>query len=88
MTNGADSIPLFWSEQGRTAEIVRCHLGHLGFRETFETVGGCPYCMHTSGERIAALRAKQAAKQRTESAEGASRTRSTAVKGRTSAVER
>lgn len=59
-----DSIPLFWSVEGRRAEIVRCHLGHLGARETFEELGGCPYCMYTPGERVAALRAKQAAGRR------------------------
>ncbi|GGX93594.1 hypothetical protein GCM10010324_44480 [Streptomyces hiroshimensis] len=57
MTSDADSIPLFWSTEGRTAEVVQCHFGHLGFRETFETVGGCPYCTYTPGERQAALRA-------------------------------
>lgn len=57
MASAPDSIPLFWSEEGRTAEVVRCHFGHLGFRETFERVGGCPYCTYTPGERQAAPRA-------------------------------
>ncbi|MET7485093.1 DUF6192 family protein [Streptomyces sp. NPDC005538] len=52
-----DGIPLFWSEEGRTAVVVKCHQGHLAARETFEVVGGCPYCNHTLGERIAALQA-------------------------------
>ncbi|MEV8023031.1 DUF6192 family protein [Streptomyces sp. NPDC086554] len=56
-TDGPDDVPLFWSQEGRTAEIVRCHLGHLAARETFEAVGGCPYCTHTPGERVAAVRA-------------------------------
>lgn len=59
-----DSIPLFGSVEGRRAEIVRCSFGHLGARETFEELGGCPYCMYTPGERVAALRAKQAAGRR------------------------
>lgn len=54
---GPDDVPLFWSQEGRTAEIVRCHLNHLAARETFEAVGGCPYCNHTPGERVAAVRA-------------------------------
>ncbi|MEV6948201.1 DUF6192 family protein [Streptomyces sp. NPDC051172] len=60
-----DDVPLFWSQEGRTAEVVRCHLGHLAARETFEMVGGCPYCSHTPGERIAALQAtRRASRQR------------------------
>ncbi|MET9360098.1 DUF6192 family protein [Streptomyces sp. NPDC006632] len=55
--DGPADVPLFWSQEGRTAEIVRCHLGHLAARETFEAVGGCPYCNHTPGERVAAVRA-------------------------------
>ncbi len=54
---GPDDVPLFWSQEGRMAEIVRCHLNHLAARETFEAVGGCPYCTHTPGERVAAVRA-------------------------------
>ncbi|MFH8292594.1 hypothetical protein [Streptomyces sp. NPDC018059] len=57
----AADTPLFWSEAGRTAVVVRCHLGHLAARETFEVVGGCPYCNHTPGERIAALQATRRA---------------------------
>ena len=51
--------PLFWSEEGRTAEVVSCHEGHIAFRETFEEVGGCPYCSRTVEERVAALHAKR-----------------------------
>ncbi|MBT2401124.1 DUF6192 family protein [Streptomyces sp. ISL-100] len=54
-------IPLYRSEPGLTAVVVKCHLGHLAARETFEAVGGCPYCNHTPGERIAALRTKRLA---------------------------
>ncbi|MFE3854545.1 hypothetical protein ACFXPN_25835 [Streptomyces griseorubiginosus] len=62
-TGAPDDVPLFWSQEGHTAEIVRCHQGHLAARETFETVGGCPYCNHTPGERVAALQAtRQASK--------------------------
>lgn len=57
MTRDPDDIPLFWSEEGHSAEVVRCHYGHLAFRETFEKVGGCPYCTYTPDERVAALRA-------------------------------
>jgi hypothetical protein len=33
---------------------------HLASREAFEDVGGCPYCLRTQGERIAAVAAKKA----------------------------
>jgi hypothetical protein len=52
-------IPLYWSDEGKTAEVVRCHHDHVAFRETFEEVGGCPYCLHTPRERIAALGAQE-----------------------------
>ncbi|KJS58289.1 hypothetical protein VM95_34275 [Streptomyces rubellomurinus] len=64
MTSGPEEAPLFWSVEGRKVEVVRCHLGHLALRETFENVGGCPYCMHTPGERLAAVRALKAAERK------------------------
>ncbi|MGA4540886.1 hypothetical protein ACPA54_12905 [Uniformispora flossi] len=56
MPDNTNEIPLYWSDEALEAEIVRCHLGHLAARTTFETVGGCPYCSYTPGERLAALR--------------------------------
>ncbi|WP_129767445.1 DUF6192 family protein [Streptomyces sp. L-9-10] len=63
MPEPGNNIPLFWSQEGRTAEIVKCHFGHLAARKTFESVGGCPYCNHTPGERVAALRTAHRATQ-------------------------
>lgn len=61
-----EDIPLYGSEEGRTAEIVRCHLhpNHIATRKAFENVGGCPYCLRTPEERAAALDAERAAERR------------------------
>ena len=56
-------IPLYWSVDGCTADVVRCREGHVAFRETFEDVGGCPYCSYTPRERVA-LKAKKATLRR------------------------
>lgn len=62
--NSADdqqrSAPLWDTLEARTAEIVSCGQGHMAARTTFEDVDGCPYCIHTPGERQAALRAVDA----------------------------
>ncbi|HEX8207582.1 MAG TPA: hypothetical protein VF587_16080 [Solirubrobacteraceae bacterium] len=61
MSNSTE-IPLYGSEAGRTAEIVRCARddSHIASREAFENEGGCPYCLRTPEHRIAALHAKEA----------------------------
>lgn len=61
MENVTD-IPLYWSEDGRRTEVVRCHQEHIALRKTFEEVGGCPYCSFAPSERVAALRAKEASR--------------------------
>jgi hypothetical protein len=52
-------IPIYGTKEARTAVIVRCarDASHLAARETFANVGGCPYCLRTPDERIAALEA-------------------------------
>ena len=56
------ATPLYGTEEARTATVVRCALGHEALRETFETVGGCPYCLKTPEERIAFLAGERSAK--------------------------
>ncbi len=58
--SGQQDIPTFGSDEGKTASVVRCSVdaSHIGLRETFEEVGGCPYCLHTPDERVAALQKK------------------------------
>jgi hypothetical protein len=53
-------IPLYGSKEGEASPVVRCAVdgSHYASREAFDEVGGCPYCLHTADERIAALRAK------------------------------
>lgn len=41
-------------------DIVRCGSGHDATREAVEDAGGCPYCIHTEGERQAAIQAREA----------------------------
>ena len=65
------SEPLWGSTEARTAEVVRCTEGHIAARQTFEDVGGCPYCLHTPGERQAALNAREALLRRQREAERA-----------------
>lgn len=67
----AQGIPLFWTPEGRVALVVRCHQAHIADRETFEDVGGCPYCRYTPGERQAALQARDSLlrRQKREAAE-------------------
>jgi hypothetical protein len=59
-------IPLYGSEEGRTAEIVRCRLddSHIASRVAFENEGGCPYCLRTQEQRIAALSDKETRERR------------------------
>jgi len=51
-------IPLYGSEEGRTADVVRCPVvdAHIARRVVFEKLGGCPYCLHTPAERVAVQR--------------------------------
>ena len=60
MQNSSDVL-LYGSEEGRTAEIVRCALdsSHIASREAFLNEGGCPYCLRTPDQRIAALKAAE-----------------------------
>jgi ParB-like nuclease domain len=55
---------LFGDAQGATSDlapgIVRCASGHDASREAVEDAGGCPYCIHTEGERQAAIQAREA----------------------------
>jgi hypothetical protein len=66
MGEKSTETPVHGSEEGRAAVVVRCYADptHTAFRETFERVGGCPYCLHTPEERITALQAKRAAEPR------------------------
>lgn len=63
------SIPVFYSPESVTAQIVRCRSGHELQRDTALFVGemlhstwGCPYCSFTDSERRVAFRAREVAK--------------------------
>lgn len=58
--------PVWGSPEARTADVIRCWAEepHIASRETFEDVGGCPYCLHTPEERQAALKARDALTRR------------------------
>lgn len=56
--------PKWGTPEAKTADIIACRNGHIAARETFEDVDGCPYCVHTPGERQAALSAMEAYKAR------------------------
>lgn len=57
------SEPVWGTPESRTADVVQCNMGeHIALRTTFEAVDGCPYCLHTPGERIAAVNAVEAFK--------------------------
>jgi hypothetical protein len=64
MHNSPD-IPIYGTKEARTAVIVRCagDATHLAAPETFANVGGCPYCLRTPEERIAALEAMRRAQR-------------------------
>lgn len=61
-----NDVPLYWSREGYIAmpgDVVSCHVGHLGFKSTFQAVG-CPYCSYTPGERIAYLNGQRRASRK------------------------
>ena len=64
MMDGNDTIPRWGTQEARTSAVVRCASGHIAARETFEDVGGCPYCTYTPQARVAALKAKEATEKR------------------------
>lgn len=57
-------FPLYGTQEAAAAQVVRCHRDHIALRTTFEDVGGCPYCVYTPGERMAAARAIEATTRR------------------------
>ncbi len=65
-----NTAPLYWSEEGRRSEVVRCYRDHIAARTTFEDVGGCPYCSLTQGERNGAVAAIRATKRRQHAGQG------------------
>jgi hypothetical protein len=63
-TREAHPMPVFYTPEAENSPSVQCGDGHVMDRDTALRVGrqnysrwGCPYCLHSPGERQASMRA-------------------------------